>query len=129
MAGAFSTFLKNALINHVLRNTPLTSPSTVYLALFTSDPTPDGIGVEVSGGGYARQPITFAAPSGGVTSNAAQVSFPEATGNWGTVSHWGIFDAPTGGNLLFHGVFTTPKSYTIGDQAIVKLGELSITLS
>jgi len=127
--GALSSYLRDGIVNHVLRNTALTSPATVYLALYTSDPTPADTGTEVSGNGYARQAVTFTAPVGGATDNAAQVSFPEATGNWGTVTHWGILDAATAGNLLLFGAFTTPKAYSAGDQAIIKANELDITFS
>ena len=75
----FSDYLENALINAVLRNTSYTSPATVYVALFTSDPTDAGTGTELSGNGYARTAVTFGSPSNGVTTNSADVTFPTAT--------------------------------------------------
>ena len=81
----FSNYLENALINAVLRATTYTSPATVYVSLWTSDPTDAGSGTEVSGGSYARTSVTFGAPSDGVTTNNADVTFPTATASWGTV--------------------------------------------
>jgi hypothetical protein len=72
----FSNYLENALINAVLRNTTYTSPATVYVSLYTSDPTDADSGTEVSGGSYARTAVTFGAPSNGVSTNSADVTFP-----------------------------------------------------
>lgn len=125
---SMSDYLENALLNAVLRNTPYTSPSQVYVALFTSDPTDAGTGTEVSGGGYARQSVTFNAPSNGQVTNAADILFPVATASWGTVTHVGIYDAATGGNLLFSGALTTSKTISANDQLKIAAGSLSISL-
>lgn len=124
---ALSDYLENALINAVLRGIQYTSPSKVYVALFTSNPTDAGKGTEVSGGGYARQQVTFSAPSNGATSNSADVVFPVATADWGTITHFGIYDAATGGNLLIHGAFQIAKPIYTGDQFIIRKGDLGIT--
>jgi len=100
-----SNYLENALINATLRATTFTSPATVYVGLYTADPTDAGTGTEVSGGSYARQSVTFGAPSNGVSTNSAAVEFPQCTSTWGTVSHIGILDASTSGNLYYHTAF------------------------
>src|SRR6056300_745550 len=109
----FSDFLENALINAVLRNTTYTSPATVYVSLYTTDPTDADTGTEVSGGSYARTAVTMGAPSNGVSTNSADVTFPTATASWGTVTHIGIHDASTSGNLLFHTPLDTSKQSTL----------------
>lgn len=124
-----SNYLENALINATLRNTAYTSPTTVYVGLFTSDPTDAGSGTEVSGGSYARTAVTFGAPSNGVTTNSAAVEFPQATGNWGTVGWIGIHDAATSGNLLYHTALDTSKTIETGDIFKISTGNLSVTLS
>jgi hypothetical protein len=126
---AISNYLENALINAVLRNIPYTSPTTVYLALFTSDPTDANTGTEVSGGSYQRQQITFNAPTDGMVSNSNEILFPVATANWGTITHIGIFDAATGGNLLFYGAVITSKTISTNDQLKINVGDISITLA
>jgi hypothetical protein len=126
---SMSDYLENKILNAVLRNTAYTSPSQVYIALFTSDPTDAGTGTEVTGGGYARQPITFNAPSNGQVTNAADILFPVATASWGTVTHIGIYDASTGGNLLFHGALTTSKTISTDDQLKIAAGDITITLA
>jgi len=88
-----SNYLENAIINATLRNTTYTSPATVYVSLWTSDPTDAGSGTEVSGGSYARTAVTFGAPSGGVSTNSAAVEFPQATASWGIIGWIGINDA------------------------------------
>ena len=125
----FSNYLENALINATLRATAYTSPAAVYVALFTSDPTDAGSGTEVSGGAYVRKAVTFSAPSNGVTSNSADVTFDQATANWGTVSHLGIFDASTSGNLLYHTPLTSSKTIETGDIFKIATSSLVVTLT
>lgn len=127
MAG-LSDYLENVVINHLLRNQAFTPPATVYVGLFTTAPTDAGGGVEVSGGGYARQPVTLAAASGGATSNSADVTFPQATANWGTVVATGLFDASTAGNLLAWANLTTAKTVNTGDVLSFPAGNLTITI-
>ena len=124
-----SNFLENALINAILRNTAYTSPAVVYLALYTSDPTDADTGTEVTGNGYARQSITFGAPSNGVSTNSAAIEFPQATGSFGTVTHVGIRDALTAGNLLFHTPLDASKTIATGDVFRVASGSLSVAFA
>ena len=124
-----SNYLENALINVTLRNTAYTTPTTVYVGLYTTDPTDANTGTEVSGGSYARTSVTFAAPSNGVTTNSADVTFPTATGSWGTVGWIGILDASTAGNLLYHTPLDASKTIDTGDIFKIATGNLSVTLA
>jgi hypothetical protein len=124
-----SNYLENALVNATLRNTAYTSPSAVYLALYTSDPTDADSGTECSGTSYARQSITFGAPSNGVSTNSAVIEFPQAGGSWGTITHVGIRDASTSGNLLYHTALDASKTIATGDVFRVAIGSLSVTLA
>jgi hypothetical protein len=126
----FSNYLENALINAVLRNTSYTSPTTVYVALYTADPTDADITAnEVTGGSYARTSATFGAPSNGVSVTTADVTFPTCTSAWGTVTHIGIRDASTAGNLLFHTPLDVSKTIDSGDIFKISSGNLSVTLA
>ena len=126
-----SNYLENALINATLRNTTYTAPATVYVSLWTSDPTDAGSGTEVSTSGtsYARQSVTFGAPSNGASLNTTAVEFPQATASYGTVGWIGINDASTSGNLLYHSPLTTSKTIDTGDIFKIAIGSLSVTLS
>jgi len=126
-----SNYLENALINATLRNTSYTSPTTVYVSLWTSDPTDAGSGTEVSTSGtsYARTAVTFGAPSNGASLNSADVTFPTATASWGTVGWIGINDAATSGNLLYHTALDTAKAIDSGDIFKISTGNLSVTLA
>jgi hypothetical protein len=124
-----SNYLENALINATLRNTTYTAPATVYVSLWTSDPTDAGSGTEVSGGSYARTAVTMGAPSNGASLNTGAVEFPQATGSWGTIGWIGINDASTSGNLLYHSPLTTSKVIDTGDIFKIAIGSLSVTLS
>jgi len=126
---AMSDFLENALINATLRNTTYTSPAVVYVGLFTADPTDANVGTEVTGGSYARESASFAAPSNGSSTTDADITFPTATGNWGTVTHFGIYDAATTGNLLYHGVLNNSKTIQTGDILKIEAGNLTVTLA
>ena len=124
-----SNFLENALINATLRATTYTSPSTVYVALFTTDPTDANTGTEVTGGSYARTSVAFAAPSNGASASSADCTFPTCTSTWGTVSHIGIFDASTSGNLLYHTPLDTSKTIETGDIFKIASASLTVTLA
>jgi hypothetical protein len=122
-----SDYLENAILNHVLRGTTFTPPSARYVGLLTSDPTDANTGVEVTGGGYVRQSIAFTAATTGNSSNSADILFPVASAAWGTVTHFGVFDASTGGNLLYFGTLTPTKSVASADQIKLAAGTLTIT--
>ena len=126
-----SNYLENALLNATLNATTYTAPATVYVSLWTSDPTDAGSGTEVSGGSYARTAVSFATASGtsGNVLNDADVTFPTATASWGTVGWIGINDAATAGNLLYHTALDTSKTIDTGDIFKISTGNLSVTLA
>lgn len=124
---AFSTYLKDALINETLRNVNYVPVSPIYLALYTANPVT--VGGEVAVGAYARQTITFINPITGTTSNATLVSFPVATADWGIITYFGIRDALTAGNLLYYGALTEARTIVTGDTMTVPIGNLDITLT
>ncbi|MGE3795914.1 MAG: hypothetical protein AB7I38_18590 [Dehalococcoidia bacterium] len=119
MAGK-STYLTDALLNHVLRNTTYTPPSTVYAGLFSAAPSDAGGGTELSGSGYARQAVTLGAPEAGTPTgrqckNAGAVTFGPATADWSEATHFGIFDAATAGNLLYWASLASSRTVLNGD--------------
>jgi hypothetical protein len=124
----FSNYLENKLLDHILKAVSYTSPTTVYVGLFTSDPTDAGSGTEVSGGSYARQILSVTTASGGIVTSSADVTFPQATANWGTISHIGLLDAITSGNLLMHTPLTTSKVIETDDILKINSGNLTVTL-
>jgi hypothetical protein len=124
-----SNYLENALINVTLRATAFTAPTTVYVALYTTDPTDADTGTECSGTSYARQSVTFGAPSNGASTNSAAVEFPQAGSSWGTITHIGIRDALTTGNLLYHTPLDASKTIATGDVFRIATSSLSVTLA
>jgi hypothetical protein len=124
-----SNYLENALVNGTLRATSYTAPTTVYVALYTTDPTDADTGTEVTGGSYARQSVTFGVPSNGTSTNSADITFPTCTLTWGTVSHIGIRDALTSGNLLYYTPLDVSKTISTGDIFKITTGNLSVTLA
>ena len=130
MAGNLTDYLENELLDHTLKvGAAFGQPAYCKLALFKSDPTDTGdVTNEVSGGAYVRQNAVFTAASGGSTSNDADVTFPQATADWGTITHIGIMDLTAGGNMLWHGALTTPKTVNSGDTLKIPTGDLDISL-
>ena len=124
---SFSNNAENLLLNWVLTTNAATRPTAWYVALFTTDPTDADTGTEVSGGSYARTAVTFSV-TGNAATNTAGVEFPAATANWGTVSHIGVYDASTAGNLIFHSPLTVAKAITDGDVFRIPTGDLDFTL-
>jgi len=124
----FSDYYENKVIDHMLRNQAFTPPSTVYVGLYTAAPTDAGGGTEVSGGSYARQAVTLAAASNGATQNSADITFPTATADWGTIVAAGLFDASTAGNLLAWNNLTASKTVNNGDTFKITAGSLTISV-
>mgnify|MGYP001317718868 CR=1 FL=1 len=140
---ALSDYLENKLIDHLLRATAYSAPATTYVGLLTAAPSDSGGGTEVSGGSYARASVasgtgawtatqggTSGASSGtgGTTGNAATISFATPSAGWGTVTHFGVYDALTGGNLLFHGALTASKVINSGDSVSFAAGALTLQI-
>ena len=131
MAG-FSDYLEDKVLNHVFGGTAYTAPSTLYVALYTAAPSDTGGGTEVSGGSYARKSMpdmTVSGTSPTTATNGAAVEFVTETGSWGTVSHVGVFDALTSGNLLGWAALTASKTVSSGDVFRFDAGDLDITLA
>lgn len=124
---AASNYAETQIVNHMLRNTAWTSPTTVYVALFTTNPTDANSGTEVTGGSYARQSATFSAPTDGVTSNSSAVTFTSMP--TATVTHFGLYDAVTSGNLLVHGALTASVAFTSGNNGVFNAGALQVTVA
>lgn len=130
-AGALSDYLENKLIDHVFRGTAYTAPLTLYVELYTSACSDSARGTEVTGGSYARASLaadttnwagTQAAGStiassgtGGTTSNNAAITFATPSAGWGLVTHIGLSDASTAGNLLVCTALTVSKTINSGD--------------
>lgn len=127
---SFSDTFETRVLTWVFTANAATRPTAWYLALFTTDPTDTGSGTEVSttGTAYARQSASFTV-SGDTASNSAAIEFPTATASYGTVTHVGIFDASTAGNLIAHAALTTSKAIDTGDVFRVPAGDLDITLA
>ena len=124
---AMSDYLELKFLDHFTGTASTSAPSAVYLGLSTASLNDDNSGTELSGSGYTRKAITFASASSGSIANNSAVEFPAATGSWGTVSHFGIYDASSSGNLLFHGAFSASKTIASGD--ILKVASGSLTIS
>lgn len=142
---AMSDYLENKLVDHLFRAQTFAAPATLHVGLLTAAPSDSGGGTEVSGNAYARVAVTTAltafagtqsagstvasSGTGGQTSNNAVITFPTPTGNWGTVSHFGIYDAASSGNLLFWGALTISKAINQGDTVSFPAASLTITFA
>ncbi len=111
----------------LLTTDAVTRPTTWYVALFTADPGETGAGTEVTGGSYARTAVTFSV-TGDTASNTAGVEFPAATASWGTITHIGVMDASTSGNMIVHAALTTAKTIADGDVFRIPTADLDISL-
>lgn len=125
---AFSDYLKTKLLDHTLGRAAYTMPANVFVGLFVGDP--EASGVEASGAGYARQQASFAAPVDGHALNSAVVLFPQALAGWGTLTHFAVFDAASGGHRLASGLLRdsdgepSPLPVAAMEQPIFNPGQL-----
>lgn len=142
---AMSDYLENKLVDHIFRAQTFSAPATLHVGLLTAAPSDSGGGTEVSGNSYARVAVTTAltafagtqsagsttasSGTGGQTSNNAAITFPTPSGTWGTVSHFGIYDASSGGNLLFWGALSISKTINQGDTVSFPAASLTVTFA
>ena len=124
---SFSNTFETTVLTWAFSTSSATRPTAWHLALYTSAPDDTGGGTEVSGSAYARQSVAFTI-SGNTASNTSALEFPPATGSYGTVTHVGVFDASSGGNLIAYAALTTSKAIDTGDVLRVPAGDLDITL-
>ena len=131
--GNISNYLANALLNHIFGKGTYTPPTNIYVELSTTAPTDAGTNVTPpSGGGYTRKqtaPADWNTGSGRIIDNANAIEFAEASGSWGTLSHFALFDAPTGGNFLGWGALATSKAVDSGDTARFAAGDLDVSFT
>lgn len=142
---AMSDYLENKLVDHIFRSATFAAPTTLAVGLLTAAPSDAGGGTEVSGNSYARVALNpsdtnwkstqntatagNSSGTGGQTKNAVAITFPTPSGNWGTVSHFGIYDATSGGNLLFYGSLTISKTINQSDTVSFPVDSLTITFA
>jgi hypothetical protein len=131
MAGSFSDYLEDKVLEHVFANTAYTAPSTLYVGLFTVAPTDAGGGTEVSGGSYARQSMAFTVSGSSPTqaANTSAVEWPTATAGWGTIVAAAVFDASTSGNMLAWADLTNNKTIASGDVFRFPASSFVVTLA
>ena len=124
---SFTNTFETRVLTWVFTNSSATRPTAWFVALYTSAPNDAGGGTEVSGGAYARQAVTFSV-SGDTATNTGAIEYPTATAGYGTVTHVGIFDASTGGNLIAYAALTASKTIDTGDVLRLPAGDLDVTL-
>ena len=126
---AFTTYLRNKVLDDVLGTAAFTAPTTVYIGLYTSATGAAGGGTEVSGNGYTRKAMAFDAAVSGASDNTSAVEFDTATGSWGTITHTAVLDASTSGNMLMENALTASKAIASGDVFRFQAGEFDVTLT
>ncbi len=124
MIAVKSSYLRDKIIKHVLAEASYTAPTNIYLALYTTNPTVDDTGTEVTGGSYARQLLSFANASGGAKVSNTSETFSSMPAT--TVTHWGLRDASSGGNLLYFGAFDLPIQLNAGNNLPINSGDIVI---
>ena len=133
MGSAANTY-ENYILDSILGdNAGALMPATVYVGLYTVEPSDGGGGTEVIGNGYGRVAVTnnstnWPAASAGEKRNGAKVEFGQATGDWGDIDWFGIFDAETGGNLMLWGNLQDTVSPVAGNSPFFEIGGIVITL-
>ena len=124
---AYTQTFKHQVLDHAFRNNAMTSPETVYVGLLDGDPGNGG--TEVDEASYDRQSVSFGAPSGGEVTTDSETDFGTAGESWGTVTHFAIFDAETGGTMLVAAELSQSKPIEEGDSVRFPAGELTLDLN
>jgi hypothetical protein len=128
---SLSDYAEKAILDHVFGPTPLTAPAGRYVSLHSADPGENGASELAASNGYARQAATFAAASlgAGTTSNSGVVTFTNTGSAWTTATHFGVWDAVSGGNFLGGGDLPVDKTVGAGDTASFAIGALDVSLA
>jgi len=130
--GSFSDFWEIEILDHIFGKGSYTPPTHIFIALSTADPTDSGGSIaEPAGGSYARKstdPADWDAAASGALDNGNAITFVEATASWGLISHFALFDALSGGNMLAHGSLASSKTIDSGDTASFEAGDLDVSL-
>ena len=128
--------LENDLLDAICSVTQYTSPATVYLALFTADPTDLGtVTSEVSGGSYARKSLSglFTAATGttGISANTSTITFVTATAAWGAITHLGFMKSGTAttDDMIIWGALASTVTIADTDIFEIAIGDLVATLA
>jgi hypothetical protein len=128
---ALSDYAEKLILDYLMTTGSATRPTAWYVGLYTSAPSDAGGGTELSGSGYARESAAFAAATSGTgtTSNTGVIVFTADGGDWGSVTHMGIHDAVSGGNLLWHGALAAAKTVLDGDSLEFAVGNIDLTVA
>jgi len=126
-----STYLANTVLDLLLGGSAFSAPTTLYAALFTAMPSASGGGTEVSGTGYARAavantPANWPAAAAGAKSNGTAISFGTSGGSWGVVVGMALYDAATGGNLLYFLTLTIPVTISANEAVQIPAGSFVV---
>jgi hypothetical protein len=134
--GSLSDYLENELLDHVLGVGAYTPPATVYIGYSTADPLDTGAGIaEPGAGNYGRQACAFGAAAARMISNSGLITFAQANGAQGTITHWFICDHATNVtwgtnvNMLAHGALAVQKGIVAGNTPSFAIGEIDISFS
>ena len=126
---AFSDYLEAELLEHLFGIDAGYAQPAIYVAASTADPLDTGAGLaEPVGNGYARVSFTDWVRAINVVSNNSDIVFPAATGAWGTITHFAIMDAASGGNVLLHGSISPSQAIILDNTLVFKAGELDVSL-
>jgi len=125
---AFSNYLEEKILRAVLNGQNFPPIPAVYMGLHLTSPTDENIGLEVDRDSYSRILVDFTEPDASVVTNLYNLNFPIATEGWGTITYFGIYDAPINGNLLFWGSFSDPVLIDAGDTLRIPSGVLAVTV-
>ena len=137
---AMSNYMENKLIDHILRDTAWSAPSSIYVGLvgdYSAANLEAGTITDeltIGSNAYARVSVKgdsnwSAGSTSGLTDNENDISFTTATGDWGYVSGLFLSNASTAGNVILYGALTTPKIIENGDQFVIAAGDLDITFA
>jgi hypothetical protein len=136
-----TNYLDQKICQYYWGLTAYTAAATVYCALSTTTPAQTGSPnfTEPSGNAYARVATTnnttnfvetTSVPTlGWQQANGTAITFPTATGLWGTVTYFGFYNAATGGNLLAFGQLTTAQTISSGGIPAFAIQALQILVN
>lgn len=125
-----TTYFLNCVAGNIFKSTNAEAlPTNLYIGLSTTEPMADGTNVsEPSDSVYSRvQLVNMSDPADGVVTNGSAISFNESAASWGTITHYVICDASTGGNVLMYGPLTVSRTVEAATVMTIREGQLKLS--
>lgn len=132
-----SNYTEQNIINAIFLGIAFPVPANTWISLHTADPGEEGANevTTTMWPSYRRMCAELTGPMGtgwlepvdGITKNTNQIIFPTHNGTAPTnVTHFSVYDAETGGNMLVHAPLTATRNVAPNDVFLFDINAINV---